>query len=101
MGERCDDMGEVGVDAKVGRSGFPPPPLLLLLCVLSVSCSGAGGEGPLVRALRISSRVVMRSPDAENRREKTTPESWSKKDIFGSAAVGTAVTVTVTVEAWR
>jgi hypothetical protein len=43
----------------------------------------------------------MRSPDAENRREKTRPESWSKKDIFGSAAVGTAVTVTVTVEARR
>jgi hypothetical protein len=45
MGERSDNMGEAGVNAKVGKFGFPPPPLLLLLCVFSASCSGAGGEG--------------------------------------------------------
>jgi hypothetical protein len=41
----------------------------------------------------------MRSSGAKNRREKMTPESRSTKDIFGSAAVGVAVTVTVAVEA--
>lgn len=56
------------------------------------------GKGLLVQALRSSSRVVILSP-AKNRREKMTPESRSTKDIFGSAAVGAAVTMTVAVEA--
>jgi hypothetical protein len=54
------------------------------------------GKGLLVQALRSSSRVVILSP-AKNRREKMTPESRSTKDIFGSAAVGAAVTMTVAV----
>ena len=102
-------MGEASVSAKVGRSGWPL--LLLLLWVSSSSSSGAAGEGeaggivkrrdgegPLVRALCSSSRVVMRAPDAVNRREKTTPESRSTKDISGSEAVGAAVTAAVAVE---
>lgn len=56
------------------------------------------GDGPLVRALRSSSRVVMCSPEAENRQEKTTPESRSTIDIFGSAGVGAAVAGAVTVK---
>ncbi|KAI0253217.1 hypothetical protein BJV78DRAFT_1195088 [Lactifluus subvellereus] len=111
-------MGEASVSAKVGRSGSPPLLLLLLCASSSHSTSGAAagaggregeagmvrrrvGAGLLVWALRSSSRVVMRSPEAENRREKTTPESRSTKDTFGSAAVGAAVAAAVAVKERR
>jgi hypothetical protein len=107
-GER-GEMGEASVRVKVGRTGSSLLQLqLLVLCESGALASVAGGEGEagmvrrkvghgLLRALRNSSCVAIRSPEAENRREKTTPESRSTKDNSSSSAVGAAAVAAVVV----
>ena len=68
--ENCvGEMGEGRVSAKPGR------PLLLLLLGMTRHRVGASTRCGLLW----NSCVVMRSPEAVKRLEKTTPESWSTK----------------------